>query len=237
MLKIAICDDDQRICNSIEDILEDVNLAGYSFDSFQDGRELLGYLDINDESYNLYFLDIEMPGMSGIELAKAIRAGDRNALIIFVTSYKEYVYDVFEVLPFRFLCKPLEKEAVKKAVFDAAEHIRRESAIFFFHIGHEKYQIPYKEIMYVEGAGRKVLLHTSDKVWEFYGRISKIADSLDRSLFVRIHGSYIVNMEQIRGIRTEEVELQNKKSLPVSRSYSAEVKRIHLEFLRQRGGV
>lgn len=236
-MKIAVCDDDQSVSGQLEEMIERIAFSSYTLDCFSSGNELLDYLVKNNEQFNIYLLDIEMPGKSGIELAKELREADRNALIIFATSYKEYVYEVFEVLPFRFLCKPVEYQELKKVLQDAAEHISRDSRIFFFHIGREQYQVSFKEIIYFEGAGRKVILHSSDRTWEFYEKISKVLDSLDQSLFIRIHASYVVNMEQIRTIRPDQIELQDQTRLPVSRAYGKAVRQAHMEFLRRRGGL
>lgn len=237
MIKIAICDDDLSVSSSVEDMIGRAGLADYTVDTFGSGTVLLNYLEQNHERYNIYLLDIEMPIMSGIELAGAIRRRDSNAVLIFVTSHREYVYDVFETLPFRFICKPVKQEEIGKAVLDAAAFVRRDSSIFFFQIGHHKYQVPYREIKYFEGAGRKVKLHAMMECWEFYGRISRLEENLDETLFVRVHASYIVNMEQIRSVRPDHVQLADHETLPVSRAYSSSTRQAHMDFIRRRGGL
>lgn len=99
-MNIAICDDNVNFVNWLEEI---VLHAPHEVDIFLDGGELLSYIDKSRSSYDTIFLDIEMNGLNGIETAKKIRKNNQNVLIIFVTEYQEYVYDVFEVLPFRFL--------------------------------------------------------------------------------------------------------------------------------------
>ncbi|MGM1049990.1 MAG: LytR/AlgR family response regulator transcription factor [Bacillota bacterium] len=236
MIKLAICDDDISVCNSIEDMICKMELGNLSLDVFGSGAELMDYMNTNEERFNIYLLDIEMPHTSGIETAACIRKADRDALIVFVTSHKEYVYEVFKVLPFRFLCKPVQFDALKVVLQDAVEHIRRENQIFFFQIGHEKRQLPYREISYFEGAGRKVRIHSIGGTVEYYERISKVADTLDANLFTQIHASYIVNMECIRVIRQDEVELAGGVKLPVSRKYQIVLKQDHISFLKRRGG-
>lgn len=237
MLKLAFCDDDLSICSHAEQIIEDIDIGGYCTEVFQSAEALINYLRQGNEHFNIYLLDIEMPGSDGISAARYIRDNDSNAVIIFITSHREYVYDVFEVLPFRFLCKPLEPELFKKALSDAARHLRREHQIFFFHIGREQHQLPYGEIHCFEGMQRKLCIHTSQGTTECYGQISKLANTLDPSLFVRVHGSYVVNLEYIKVIRPAEVILRNGQLVPVSRRYQKALKQAHMDFLKQRGGM
>ena len=240
MLKLAICDDDLSICSHAEQLIEDIDIGGHYTEVFHSAEALTNYLRQGNEHFNIYLLDIEMPGSDGISAARYIRNNDSNAVIIFITSHREYVYDVydvFEVLPFRFLCKPLEPDLFKKALSDAVRHLRREHQIFFFHIGREQHQLPYGEILYFEGMRRKLCIHTNQGTTACYGQISKLANTLDPSLFVRVHGSYVINLEYIKVIRPAEVILRNCQLVPVSRRYQKALKQAHMNFLKQRGGM
>lgn len=237
MLKIALCDDDIGISHDIEKYINSLDIGSKSLEVFNHGYRLQQFLTINNESFNIYLLDIEMPEVSGIELAKYIRQKDTNAVIIFITSHKEYVYDVFEVLPFRFLCKPLQPNDLKRALADAAEYLRRDNQIFSFHKGHDKYQIPFGEIICFEGAARKIRICSVNGTEECYGQISKVMDLVDKKLFIRVHGSYIVNLEHIRIIRRDEVEMVKSLCIPVSRRYQNDLKLAHINFLKWKGGI
>lgn len=237
MIKLAICDDDLSVCHGIEEMVGQMGIDNLSTDVFGSGLELLNDVVTNKERYNIYLLDIEMPGISGIQTAADLRSQDRDALIIFATNHKEYVYEVFEVLPFRFVCKPVQAEALHTILQDAVKHILRENQFFFFHIGHEKRQIPYREILYFEGAGRKVRIHSTDGVFAYYGKISEVAGQLDQTLFAQIHGSYLLNMEYLRALRHDEAVLTQELILPVSRKYHSALRKNHAIFLKQRGGL
>ena len=97
-------------------------------------------------------------------------------------------------MPFRFLQKPVSSDELSHVMMDSIEHISRAGQIFFFQIGHEKYQLHYHEIIYFEGAARKVMIHTSKSTYEIYGKIADIIVHLDKTLFCQTHASYIVNM-------------------------------------------
>lgn len=233
MIEIAVCDDDDMFTKFIENSVLTTN--NISCDVFSNGAALLQYLKTEPQAYHIYLLDIEMPEINGIDTALAVRKNDRNAVIIFITDYKEYVYDVLEVLPFRFLKKPVTKEQLSQVISDAVSHIRLSGKIFFFQMGHDKMQLHYHEIQYFEGAGRKVKIHTREKTYEYYDRISAVSLAVDASLFCRIHGSYLVNLEAIRcSISKSQVLLTDGTILPVSRNYNQFLRQSHLAFIDRR---
>lgn len=238
-MRIAFCDDDRAVLSQLEEYIREGNIpAGSSvtYDSFSSGEELLAYMEKTGESWQVFVLDISMPGLSGIETAARIREKDRNCLIIFLTDYSEYVYQVFEVLPFRFLRKPINREAFEKVLLQAADHLRLFGSLFFFQNGREEYQVPCSDIFCFEAQGRKVRISTEQGEYIFYGRIGKVAEELDKALFVRCHASYIVNMEKIFSVGENTLVLQSRESIPVSRKYKPSVKEQYFRFVKWRCG-
>lgn len=236
MIQIAFCDDNPMIHSCVDQFMPDIGLSA-DWELFSSGRELLQKLEDSLCSFQIYVLDIEMPDLNGIDLAGRIRALDRNAVIIFLTDYKEYVYEVFEVLPFRFLQKPLSREVLQKALQDAAAFIHSAHSHFFYQKKSIQLQLPFSDILYFESRGRKILLKTRDGMDEFYGRIHEVWDSLDPNLFTRPHVSYLVNMDFIREIRPDRLLLPDGVSIPVSRKYRSLVKQDHLAFMERRNGA
>lgn len=189
-------------------------------------------MDSNPEHFNLYFMDISMPGMSGIETAAAIRQSDPYALIVYVTDHKEYVYQVFETFPFRFLIKPVEEIALRQVLSDAVRHLESRLQLFHFHIERCQYQIPMQEIVFLEACRRQVILNTMENTWQFYGKIGEIAERLDPLLFVRTHMSYIVNLEHIRSITDTDITLRFGKYILISKRWRETVRTKHLQYLK-----
>lgn len=189
-------------------------------------------MDSNLEHFNLYFMDISMPGMSGIETAASIRQSDPYALIVYVTDHKEYVYLVFETLPFRFLIKPVEEIALRQVLSDAVRHLESRLQLFHFHIERCQYQIPMQEIVFLEACRRQVILNTMENTWQFYGKIGEIAERLDPLLFVRTHMSYIVNLEHIRSITDTGITLRFGKYILISKRWRETVRTKHLQYLK-----
>lgn len=237
-MRIAVCDDNLITSGYIEEYLSKLSLNDITFDVFCSGNDLIDYMDRNPDNvyFNIYFMDIEMPGVNGIETAAYIRKKDKNALIIFITEHKEYVYQVFEVLPFRFIIKPLNKEKLDIILQEAIENIQTMKQIFFFKKERQNFQIPFDKILYFEGEGRKVKLVTSTTEYKFYDKISNIKKTVNENIFLQIHTSYLVNMEFIRFISEIEVVLEGDVKLPISKKFRKEAKSQHLNFMEWRCG-
>ena len=233
MIRIAVCEDSIPIQAQIEDHISKM-LTDCPVEVFSSGEELLSFLSREKRRFSLYLMDISLPGISGIETAAAIRERDPYALIIYITDYKEYVYEVFETLPYRFITKPIDKDIFHKAISDAVNYITDRGELFHFHVDRVQYQIPFQEIIYFESNLRRVTLHTGKEAFSFYGRLRDLSEHLNPMLFVRTHASYLVNMEYIRSIRDAEVLLSTGEHIPVSRKYRPSVRDKHLEYMKWR---
>lgn len=235
MISIAICEDSIPVQSQIESIIR-AAFPDCPTEVFSSGEELLAHVSPGRERFNLYLMDISMPGMSGIEAAAAIRQSDPYALIVYVTDHREYVYQVFETLPFRFLIKPVDGDALLNVLADAVRHLESRLQLFHFHIGRCRYQIPLQEILYLESRLREIHLYTEEHSWQFYGKIGEIAERLDPMLFVRTHMSYIVNLEYIRSVTDTGITLRSGKYIPISKRYRETVRTKHLQYLKWRAG-
>lgn len=233
MIHIAICEDNIPVQAQIENYISEI-LKDCPVDVFSSGEELLSFLSKEKQRFSLYLMDISMPGISGIETAAAIRERDPYALIIYITDYKEYVYEVFETLPYRFITKPIDKEIFHRALSDAVNYITDRGELFHFHVDRVQYQIPFQEIIYFESHLRRITLHTGEETVSFYGKLQDLPKRLNPMLFVRTHASYLVNMEYIRCIRDTEILLCTGGHIPVSRKYRPSVRSRHLEYLKWR---
>ena len=233
MISIAICEDSIPMQAQIETLTTKL-LPDAPIEVFSTGEELITELSNEQTRYSIYMMDISLPGISGIETATLIREHDPYALIIYITDYKEYVYKVFETLPFRFITKPIDTAIFEKVLSDALNYFRTRSKMFHFHIERTQYQIPMQEIVYFESRLRQITLYTPDTSYEFYGRLSDIIVSLDTLFFVRVHASYIINMEYIHCLSDTSITLRSGITISVSKRYRNDLRTKHLQYLKWR---
>ena len=102
-MKIAVCDDDRAVIEQVEQYIETINDKSLEYEVFLCAEELQRYITAQDVNFDVFILDIEMKEMSGIDFAKKFREENVNALIIFMTSHSQYVFDVFETITFDFI--------------------------------------------------------------------------------------------------------------------------------------
>ena len=103
-MKIAICDDDKKLRKDLRHLIEvqlDFMAFAYEIEEYESGNCILEHMDKNEP--DILFLDIEMPGMGGMDTAKVLRKFDKKVLIIFVTAYPDYVFQGYEVHAFHYI--------------------------------------------------------------------------------------------------------------------------------------
>jgi DNA-binding LytR/AlgR family response regulator len=237
-MRIAICDDSKENLALLEDVVDGLKLRETEVECFENGESLLRYIsDSKENFYQIYLLDIEMPGINGLETAKQIREIDKRAIIIFVTAYSDYVFSSFEVQPFRFINKPVDREKLENVIHAAVNYIYTSKRYIFISVDKAKIQLCCEDIMYFEGDKRKVNVYLPEETYSFYSKMSDIEKMVDNSWFVRIHVSFIVNMDYVKAIYTDEIVLNNGIHLPVSRKYQRSVKLEHMRYLKWRMGL
>lgn len=202
MLRIAICDDDIKFAESLENlIIADSYSHGIRIetDIFTDGKSLLKSIQAGD-SYGLIFMDIEMEYIDGISAARKIRETDRLVLFIYISSHDKYLKDLFEVEPFRFLSKPLDRDKFNKYFLEAYKRIEETTSYYQFTFRRELQRVPLTDIVYFESHNRTVYIFRQDgSSIYFYGKLNTVEKELSssRRFFLRIHQSFLVNYSYI----------------------------------------
>ena len=233
MLKIAICDDNKSDAAKIETALSQIRPAPLDYDVFYHAGELLRYLSVQEEGYHLYIFDIEMPGMSGLKLAEEVRKRDAKALFVFLTGHPEYVMEVFDLVTFGYLSKPVQKEKLEAVILRALQYLDlvRRDFVFQFHRNH--FRVCCDDILYISKKGRRASVHTASETYGANLTLEQIWERLDSAVFAQIHISYIVNLAHVRAIDGEDVVLDNGERFLVTRAHKRELKEKHLAFLKR----
>lgn len=238
MLQIGICDDEPLLLNEIKEITENCLHRQQTFSilsTYTDGITLL--YDIQDgKHFDLLLLDIEMPGLSGMELAKRIHGLLPDALMIFVTAHYKYAVDAYELHIFRYIPKNQLKERLPHALKDAASLLEIQNTdSYIINSQNRLERIPCKEILYIEKDGKNALFHTvsSEKKADDSGNqnrrvrksLSEVFDELHSEEFYFIERGFIVNLRHVMSISHTDCILTDQTRLPVSQSRLAEFKK------------
>ncbi|MBQ7573151.1 MAG: response regulator transcription factor [Clostridia bacterium] len=233
-LKIAICDDDKDYINTIEKYIDDVGENGIECDTYYSGEELIVAYTDKGLKYDIIFLDMEMDGLNGIETANKIRETDENALIIFITSYKQYVFESFKCSPFRFLLKPVEYDEFERVLRDAQKKLSKKNTTFTFSENQNIITLFYDDVIFFESKKHYVYVHTKDKIHKIRTTLSKICERLDKNIIFRVHKSFAVNFKYIQKISATEIALYGTNTIiPISRALKKEVLHNYTDFVER----
>ncbi|MDX1408036.1 MAG: LytTR family DNA-binding domain-containing protein [Saprospiraceae bacterium] len=186
-----------------------------------DAEEARAALDQHD--VELLFLDIRMPGMSGMEFARSLGGGP---MIVFVTAFPEYAAEGFELEAVDYLVKPFPYERFEQAVRKAhylleveARHQATTEPVLLVKSDKKLYRLPFKTILYLEGYGDYVKVHTTrTKTLLTKETLKHLERQLPAELFIRIHRSYIISVQAIQFMEGNQVSV-NDQLLPVSESH------------------
>ena len=228
MVKIAICDDEEKSVALHERMVRECLQAagiGCEITTYTQSRNLL--YDITDDAffYDLILLDIEMPGISGMELPQQIKGFLPNVRIIFVTSHTEYAIDAFELSIFRYVPKNNLEAKLPAAVLDAARLIELEAGQeYTIQTASRMEKIPFKDIFYVQRDGKNAMIVSSAGTAKVRKSLQQVFDELNTPEFIFIDRGCIVNIIHIMKISDGMVVLKNGEQLPISRSHLQEVK-------------
>lgn len=229
MIRIAICDDEEKAVAMHEAIVKTCLQAqgiGYEITTYTQSRNLLYDITDDDFFYDLILLDIEMPGISGMEIPQKIKGFLPNVRIIFVTSHVEYAIDAFELSIFRYVPKTNLDMKLTAAVIDAAKLIELEAGQeYTIQTANRMEKIPYKDIFYIRRDGKNASIVSSTGISKVRKSLQQIFEELNAPEFIFIDRGYIVNIVQIMKISDSIAILKNGEQLPISRSHLQDTKR------------
>ncbi len=189
--------------------------------------------ELSDHEIDLLLLDIEMPGMTGLELTKNL--GKNSPLIIFTTANKDYAVEAFELNVVDYLIKPVSAARFLKAIKRAQEilDVNKNSDVttkefMFIKDNGILTKLKINDILYLEAMGDYVRVHTEHKFHLLHTTLKSIEDKLPSTKFIRVHRSYIVALSKIDYIQNGMVIINNV-SVPMADTYKTNVtKRLNL---------
>lgn len=217
MLQIAIVEDEENERIHLKECLNylsEKEKIPFHISEFSSGLAFLGdYKPI----YDIVLMDIEMPGMNGMETARAFRKIDTATILIFVTNMVQYAINGYEVDALSYILKPVSKYdfalKMRKAMARSAKQLDESIQV---KLAKETYRIRLASIKYLEVSGHYVIYHTTDGDFSEYTTLKEAEKKINRIFFVRCNRYLLVNLKYVSAVKDDSVYVGNEE-LPISR--------------------
>ena len=218
MFLIAICEDETYLLEELRKKAEAyLKTRHYPAEirTFTSGEDLLK----EQRTFDLILLDLMLPGINGLETAKRLSSKSR---IIFITSYREYAVDAFEVEAVHYLLKPVTDERLYQAMDRALKQSKQadDRTLALIKSG-STHILPIRDILYCEVFDHRVCIHTAQGNYEYSGTLDMLEGKLDGRFF-RCHRSYLINMSHVVGQEKGTALVSNGNRVLISRRKQAE---------------
>lgn len=239
MIRIAVCDDEKIFAENLKKMVCSYFAKKHimsEVDLFFSGEEFLKQ-DMDMAGYQIVFLDINMEGPDGIETARKMRKICRETFVIFVTAFINYTLEGYKVDAIRYILKNTANfaETVEESLDAVCEKMEYATHIREFHFKEGMKKIALEQIVYVESYLHKVYFYLLERKLVPYtmdATLNNIEKELQEGRFIRIHQSYLVNADFIKGIKSQKVILSDESELPVSKP---RYKKVREEYAAYKG--
>ncbi len=235
--KLAIVDDESaQIAATRAIVLSWAKAKSYtvSIHEFSSAEELL-FRYADEKDFDILLLDIEMRSVSGIELARRIRADNTDVQLVFLTGYPDFMGEGFDVAALHYLLKPINPTKLSEVLDRAVEKLRKTERSLIFSVDGESVRLTVDQIHYAEIFAHYAVLHTAEGTTEVRSTIRELEEVLGDG-FVRCHRSYLAGLRYVAKITKTDVILDDGTSLPLSRRLYGEVHQAFISFYRKSNG-
>jgi len=240
MIKMAFCDDDISILNQLSVLVDRYRVERnqeIEYTAFNSPLELLSQIE-KGARYDILFLDVLMPGETGINAAAEIRSHDSNVKVIFLTSSKEYAVQSYTVGAYFYQLKPIWADSFFRLMDSAIATCEKEqgdSLILRCKTGITRIELCKLE--YCEVIHRTLFIHlTGGKVLESTGSLDELSKQLEHyGCFIRPHRSFLINLDHVQNLTNHSITMSCLTEIPLPRGRYQEVKDAYLEYMCQSG--
>ncbi len=236
--RIGICDgqeeDIARIKDALRRVLKKTGRQIQLFcQPFLNGEEM--YAAACKKAFDLIFMDIELPGMSGFELAAKLCRDCPSTYLVFVSAQESFVFDALEYSPLWFVRKGNLEWDMTRALQKYLDITAVTRVSYRMKEGFGIRELPVKDIMYIEGSGHSLMIVQANGCQlRKYGSLKSMEEELEGCYFLRIHKNYLVNQQYIAEVGTREVHLTNGNVLEMGRDRKNEIREAMLRYEREK---
>ncbi len=237
VIRVAIAEDDPEYAKQLQDCLhryEEQHEASFSVSTFQNGAELLEHYRGN---WDLVFLDINMPGMNGMDVARELRSMDHTVMLIFVTSLAQYAIQGYSVGAFDYILKPLHYYEMDMKLQLALRQLgSRQEKSMLIKLDGDLHRVPLEQIDYIEIKSHRICYYTRQGRFESSSgqTLRQLEDTLTPYGFVRCNKGTLINIRHVEYLGSDMVTLAGV-TLPVSRTHRKAVVEMLLKLAK--GGI
>lgn len=237
-IEIAVCDDEtiyiERLVKFIE-VYSDEAAVELNLTSYISGEKLVEDIREDEKRYDIVFLDVEMPQMDGMDVARAIRNVTMEPILCFVTSHETFAREAYRVEALGYLVKPVSYVELKRLLGRAVVMIQyqrdcdeAEERYVEIPVARNTAIVDVRNIQYIEKRRNQCILHCTDREITCYEVLKKLYERLNHKTFIYTHQGYIVNFDHIKEVAENVVYLGDGKEVPISRSHYKEVRERHM---------
>jgi len=229
---IAVCDDEKIIRDDLKNAVyaySNMHRLDIIVDEYLSGEKLLS----SGKEYDIVFLDYKMSGINGLETAKTLRMNNVKSTIIFLTSNPYFVFESFEVNPFRFFEKPLDTKKLYSAL-DKYFHTIGNDYPILLKIGRETVCVKTNDVVYLEADNKKCYVNLFAERLHCAKTMSAVVSFMPKEIFFKVHKAFTVNFNYISNYDKENIYFKNNEHVPISRKFYTEFKEAYLIYVKGR---
>lgn len=236
MVRTVIFDDDLGFCRILKPKLLRIT-EKYGLPMEVKIAENKTWLMEEAQKYDVCFMDISMPGLSGIDAAKSLRKESPGTEVVFVSAYEQYVRESIYAKPLAFVRKSNLEKDLEEAVKALAEVWRQKNRTVLLTNNTKQVAVTPAEILYCQSIDHYVrIFETHDGSKMIRSSLNRVEAELAGYCFLRVHARYLVNMDYVESVAANKICMQDGSGIPVSYKYRQRVRNTFLEQLRKHSG-
>ena len=225
--KVKLIIDDNKylldeLCNKVKLIIDDKNNHNFNFSYFKFSSPIELIHEHKNKMFDIVFLDIRMPELNGLEVGDLLYQINNSTMILYTTSYREFMPHTIEHRVYRFIEKG-DENALERAVISALNDLYMLNSRYVFAYNSATFSLPMKNILYIEVKHNTSTIYTDNEHYKQNCSLKSILSKLPDH-FIRCHTAYIINIKRVKKITKNFIILDNNSIIPIGNKYRFNIK-------------